>query len=513
MTPGLSTDMTEIPNAETALIFMTARDCEMYVAQSLMSLARQTYDNLHVLFIDDQSQDGTAAIAKGMLADLFPKRHTFVGNDERKGKARNAWDYLRPLAERAGFVAVLDGDDQLIDPNILARMAESYRKGRDIVWTNYATDTGLVGGNRALDPEIPPRRQGWRTSHFFSFRASLMANVPESYFKDSAGRWLQAACDIALAMPMLDQTRRYEFIPEAAYRYTASNPYSHHNLDPQSQGLNSTIQRQSAQEVFSKLPLPLIRPLEGKGVQSAPPSAMQGVAVPNSTAATRVQPEPKAEASERPLPTSAASPWQDAAARLLAEAVPGLIDAQALAGSDPLSPMQVWALRKAAVNLSGAPIILHAGSPRSALVLGAIASELGGMVTCLCRSEGEAEGLQARLAASGLTSSAVVIQAKISAVTFDEITAEFFDLSPLDENIRFDMVLLDWPRGSPTGLSAQVALPALASRLAPQRFSFHLMAESRDAEVQAATRWSRMSNGLKFCIDALGGSGLSVFGG
>lgn len=83
--------MTDTANEVKALIFMTARDCEMYVRQSLASLSRQTLDELHVLFVDDCSKDDTGVIAAGLLSDLFPNRHTFIRNDVQLGKSRNVW--------------------------------------------------------------------------------------------------------------------------------------------------------------------------------------------------------------------------------------------------------------------------------------------------------------------------------------------------------------------------------------------------------------------------------------
>src|SRR5262249_29296297 len=161
---GFETSMTEIAGDAKALIFMTARDCEMYVRPSLASLSRQTLDDVHVLFVDDCSQDDTGVIAKAILEDLFPRRHTFIRNEDRWGKARNVWEHLKPRADMAEFIAVLDGDDQLVIPSILEQMSQRYGAGSDVVWTNYVTDGGMIGSNAALDPNVSPRRQGWKTS-------------------------------------------------------------------------------------------------------------------------------------------------------------------------------------------------------------------------------------------------------------------------------------------------------------------------------------------------------------
>jgi hypothetical protein len=491
--------MTEIANGAKALIFMTARDCEMYVRQSLASLSRQTLDDLHVLFVDDCSKDDTGIIAKALLDDLFPNRHTFIRNDVQLGKSRNVWEHLRPRTDMAEFIAILDGDDQLIIPTILERMSQSYAGGQDVVWTNFVTDGGGIGGNAALDPNLSPRRQGWKTSHLFSFRASLLDNIPEGYFQDNAGQWFMAACDIALALPILDQTRRYEFIPVNAHRYTASNPYSHHNLDPQSNGLNSTAQQRSAQDAFNKPPLPLTRPAKTLATKAAMP-VFSGSRLPDTAAVGAT-------------PASATEAWQVTASEILVAGYPTLLDAQSAAGRNPLTPIQIWALRRAALGRSDTPNILHIGAPRSALVLASLLSGSNAGLNCLCITPEQVGDLEARFIASGLTESVSIIETEAATVGFEEVSAIFPDTRQIGEDVKFDLVVVDLQNTSYPTESALLALPALANNLSPAGFSLCLFAQDRATEAMVATRWASVSAGLKFSLDAIGGSGLMVVGG
>lgn len=492
--------MTEIANGAKALIFMTARDCEMYVRQSLASLSRQTLDDLHVLFVDDCSKDDTGIIAKALLDDLFPNRHTFIRNDVQLGKSRNVWEHLRPRTGMAEFIAILDGDDQLIIPTILERMSQSYAGGQDVVWTNFVTDGGGVGGNAALDPNLSPRRQGWKTSHLFSFRASLLDNIPEGYFQDNAGQWFMAACDIALALPILDQTRRYEFIPVNAHRYTASNPYSHHNLDPQSNGLNSTAQQRSAQDAFNKPPLPLTRPAKSVPPKVAAPAYLANYLsdIPASAAAA---------------PVGVADAWQTTASEILVAGYPTLLDAQSAAGRHPLTPMQIWALRRAALGRSDTPNILHIGAPRSALVLASLLSGSTAELNCLCITPEQVGDLEARFIASGLTHGVSIIETEVATVGFEDVSAQFPDTRRIGEDVKFDLVVVDLQNTPYSAESALVALPALANNLSPVGFNLCLFAKDRATEATAAKRWASVSAGLKFSLDAIGGSGLMVVGG
>ena len=229
----------------------------------------------------------------------MPGRFTLVRNPERMGKAYNASTHLREAARAHDVVAVLDADDSLLDVTALAQLAHAYRQGNDVVWTNYLTDHGRFGGNGPLDRNKSPRAQRWLTSHLFSFRASLLETVPEDYFQYPDGQWLDAACDLAIAYPILDQTRRYHYIPVHAYRYTESNPQSHHNQAEEWQSLSSPKQRACAQIVMSKAPLPR------RDVEATP-------AAPRASSAS--------------APVAAASPWETACAVHLAQQVPNLLN-------------------------------------------------------------------------------------------------------------------------------------------------------------------------------------------
>ncbi|MFC5069768.1 glycosyltransferase [Flaviflagellibacter deserti] len=501
--------MTENASISKALIFMTARNCEKYVPDSLASLARQTLRDVHVLFIDDCSEDKTGAVAQQLLGDLFPARHTFIRNETRLGKARNAWEHLRPLTGIAEFVAVLDGDDQLVETTILDQMSTAYRNGKDVVWTNYITDKGLIGSNGPLNPDLPLRPQGWKTSHFFSFRASLFDTVPEHCFKDRDGEWLQAACDIALAMPMIDQTREYEYIPVNAYRYTSANPNSHHNLDATSSGLNSTVQAKNFRELFTRAPLPLLKQVQAEAAAPAPSQAPAAAPTPLPGPAQTLPPADRIAIASA---LNHVGTWQDLAGGMLMVECPHLMNALAFGGQSQMTPIQAWALRGLLQNRGADARILHIGATRSALVLAALSSLTDGRITSLCASAPEAEELRVRIAASGLADRVEIVETNVVQAIFDEFSGPFPDIRVIEEGTKFDFVMIDLPPTLPQA-SALVSLSVVANYLSPEGFALCLLARDRATEALAEERWRPISNGLSFCPNALGGSGLMIAGG
>lgn len=242
---------------ESCVVFVTERNASSFLSKSIRSLINQSFQNFFVLFVDDASSDDSYSIGKDLLDKYFRGRYLAFRNDVHLGKAANAYIYLNRI--NATFCAIMDGDDSLIDNEILRDFDLEFSFGSDVVWSEFITSDGLRGCSQPLDPSINPRLQGWKTSHFFSFRLELFRNIPQSYFQDDTGMWFESACDQAIAYPILDQTRRYKFINRISYEYNTSNPNSHHNLDTAAYALNSKNQILNASQVLKKPPLPLTR--------------------------------------------------------------------------------------------------------------------------------------------------------------------------------------------------------------------------------------------------------------
>ena len=480
-----------------ALIFMTGRNCERYVAAAIESLVWQTHRDLHVLFVDDASTDGTGEIAREMLDEYFDGRHTRIRNAEPWGKARNAHVHLRAALHEGDFVAVLDADDQLVQADIVAVLAERYSAGFDVVWTNYCTDRDTVGGNGPLNPFESPRGQGWRTSHCFSFRSELLVGVPEDRFQDSTGAWFTAACDFALAYPVLDQTRRYCHLPLQAYRYTTANPSSHHNRDSTSRGLSSTHQMRCAQEVLSKAPLPCRRWLFGDhAAADAAISQLQQFVLPQTPAETT-----------RPLAPAA---WEGAAASALANLCPSVLDLALDGSGDALDVASSWRLWRWLASGDTPRRVLEIGAGELAAVLHPMVRSLGGSVTTVSGDPQRAESLRARLRRAGVEGE--VLDLPMVDAEFGPVRGSMPDLSSLPDVAKdFDVVVVSASLAGASPDSAMLALPMVALRLSERGFRVLLWAPEDDRlRREARALWHEAAPDLLCTDGACGGSALCV---
>jgi len=503
------TDMTNL-TLPRALIYMTGRNCERYLRASIESVARQTHDAVHVLFVDDCSDDGTLAAARMLLATHLPGRHTLVRNPQPWGKARNADVHLRESLPRGDFVAILDADDQLIRPTILAEMAAHYACGHDVVWTNFETDTGHDGGSGPLDPLQPPRPQGWRTSHFFSFRAELFANVPESYLQDDNGRWFPAACDRAIALPILDQTRRYKFMPVNALRYTTNNPNSHHNRDPKGSAFSSREQSACAELIQAKPPLPCRRWLLGERAGGdeallALREQLVGELRSLGNRMTVTAPAPAAPAPGVQPTLRGDDAWSQVAAATLAQRCPALLALMMDGQAAPLPLHDAWRWWNWLQAGGRAPAVLEIGAGPLAAPLKAMVHALGGRFLSVCADRERTVALRTRLESAGV--SADVRHVPLADASLGDDRARIADLSALPPDASgYDILLTTLPASGGAAAEAILALPMAVDRLDPQGFRICLWApEDPAGRRQVMSAWGALLPQLQFTDNAFAG--------
>lgn len=236
------------------LILIPAYNVAPYLERLVKSIASQTYPHWRAKFVDDCSTDGTPAKLQQLWqSEGIAERFALIENRDRKYKACNIYSALNDDGNDDEIVLMVDGDDALATDGALQRLAEEYESGWEVVWSNWQGTDGSRGTSYYLNPFISPRRQPFVTSHLFSFKKSLFNAIEPEDLQDDSGNWLRAACDVALAWPILDQTIKRKHIPDVLYTYNRDNPLSHDKVGAAYKQLVSRAQA-DAVDILKKRP-------------------------------------------------------------------------------------------------------------------------------------------------------------------------------------------------------------------------------------------------------------------
>jgi len=239
-------------------VIVSGRDIFRHVNQCMKSISAQSYQNytIHLL------SDGHAASQENVLSLLnefepLRKKIEVHLSRERVGKACLVYDYLQTIEfDNDSVVVMMDSDDMFSSSKALEEFAKVYKTEKtDACWSTYITSRGVLGHCAPLIVGLSHRLQGWKSSHCFTYKAHLMRKVPRHYILGPDGHPVMQACDIALALPILDIARATAFIPKILYRYTVDNPESHHNQIDGNGANNSKRQSDSAKYLYQKTPL------------------------------------------------------------------------------------------------------------------------------------------------------------------------------------------------------------------------------------------------------------------
>jgi glycosyltransferase involved in cell wall biosynthesis len=126
-----------------------------FLAHTLSSISKQTFEDYEVIIVDDQSRDETLAIAK-QYAATDARVHVFRNDDRSGASARNANRCLTHT--RGEWIKFLFQDD-LMAPTCLERMLDAARTGRFLMcWHDYLFAPDVDAKVRAGYENLPSLR-------------------------------------------------------------------------------------------------------------------------------------------------------------------------------------------------------------------------------------------------------------------------------------------------------------------------------------------------------------------
>ena len=211
------------PLTNSAIIVIPSYNVEKWTRKCALSVLEQTYPDLGIVFVDDNSNDQTYHLAKKLIGDRPNSR--VMSNPERKLAMANLVFAIRDCCSNPeSVIFILDGDDWLSCPTAIAEMMEQH-KTADVVWSKYeSTDRGECISAEYTTEEV--RRQPWVASPLRSFKKFLFDAIYDEDFRDSDGEYYRYLYDQAIMLPILEQVplSRRRFYNKVLYVYNRENP-------------------------------------------------------------------------------------------------------------------------------------------------------------------------------------------------------------------------------------------------------------------------------------------------
>ena len=200
-------------------------NAEKTLRRALLSIAAQSYENWHIIFIDDVSTDATVRTFLELLRNLgIEKKVTCVFNKEKKWEVENVLQGLK-LCKDDDIVARMDFDDYLLDLNALEIINRIYKENPnfDVIWSahRWFDDNGITPTNisASLPAKANPYVHPWVSSHFKTFKKHLLNNVSDKNYRGDDGNYFKRIGDQAFMLPALAQAQSWHYVPIAMYAY------------------------------------------------------------------------------------------------------------------------------------------------------------------------------------------------------------------------------------------------------------------------------------------------------
>jgi len=204
------------------VFIVPAFNAELTIGRTLLSVWSQTYSNWKIVVKDDMSTDRTREIVESFSKSFgLQDKISISTNTEKKWEVRNILESLEGC-ETEDIVCRLDGDDWLCDSDALSIIDHRYKTlGCNVLWTNHRWAFSNHNISAPLPQNANPYQHSWVSSHFKTFRKSLIENVNDKNFKNEDGEYFKRIGDQAIYLPVLYKSSgNWHHEPIVAYHYT-----------------------------------------------------------------------------------------------------------------------------------------------------------------------------------------------------------------------------------------------------------------------------------------------------
>lgn len=218
------------------VVVIPSRNNKQWYERNLGSVFKQKYSNYHVIYIDDDSPDGTGDYVAQYCCDCgFKDKVTLIKNEKRRGALANLYTAIH-LCDDDHIVITIDGDDWLNGDDVFERLNRIYSDRN--VWMTYGSYENHPQGTRGNARQIPLgvirhnayRECEWTSTHLRTFYAWLFKciKLEDLLYK---GNFFSVTWDMAMLFPMLEMAgERSRFIEDILYIYNQETPFNDFKL-------------------------------------------------------------------------------------------------------------------------------------------------------------------------------------------------------------------------------------------------------------------------------------------
>ncbi len=246
--PALASDHVPISEkGERHIVVITASyNNGRYFIKNLDSVFSQKYENYHVIYTNDCSQDGTCQLVPAFVK--IRKKHDkvfYLENHKRSYALPNQYRAIH-MCKPTDIIIILDGDDWLASNDVFSYLNKTYSDSN--VWTTYGQFVQYPTNHRGWCKPIPKNviaRNGLRSythapGHLRTFYASLFHKVEkEDLFYE--GDFFHMTGDNAFTLPIYEMAGfHHKFIATVLMVYNIGNPLNDHKKIP---GLQQKLDR------------------------------------------------------------------------------------------------------------------------------------------------------------------------------------------------------------------------------------------------------------------------------
>jgi glycosyltransferase involved in cell wall biosynthesis len=205
------------------IVLIPSYNNKEWYAMNLASVFAQKYTNYHVIYVDDNSTDGTGDLVAQYIKDhKIQDKITFIRNQERLGPLANRYYPIHSCPDHA-IIVNLDGDDCWLTDDMLSIINKAYEDPN--VWLTYGQfvnwPSNKLGYGKAFPKKIIKnrsyRKYHWVTGQSRTFYAWLFKQIKkEDLMLD--GKFFTAATDVAMMIPLMEMVgEKHLFIPDVLY--------------------------------------------------------------------------------------------------------------------------------------------------------------------------------------------------------------------------------------------------------------------------------------------------------